>query len=252
MKIPFLLIVLSLVLTTNLKSQDGNGRLLETLLRGLAHVVTSENGSSLVPPPIPYDSRAGHSHQQQPAPQYQDQGSPNRGWFQPNQPQAQPAPRVVQPTPQPRVIRQQPVQPRNPASPFSGWYQAPPQQPQPQYYEPTPQVHPNPASPFSGFNPFQNQAPQQHVPDYHDHLSQQSSQPGLFGQRQPQQPSHHSRDDHHDHGSHRESEQQRVIAIRSQFQPFTIFQGQRNQSVISSRSVRPVPNQRSIVWFKTR
>lgn len=251
MKIPSLLVALSVFFTTNLKSEDGNGRLLETLLRGLAHVVTSESGSSLVPPPIPHDPHAGHSHQQQPAPHYQQQSSPNRGWFQPSQPQVQPAPSLVRPTPQPRVIRQQP-QSGNPASPFSGWYQAPQQQQAPRY-QPVPQVNPNPAPPFSGFNPFQIQSPRQQ--QVHDHRSHQehrvqpSHQPGFFGQRQQQQPSRHSHEGYHGHGS---SEQQNVIAIRSQFQPFTIFQKKQTQRVTSSRTVPPVPNQRGIVWFRTR
>jgi hypothetical protein len=42
-----------------------------------------------------------------------------------------------------------------------------------------------------------------------------------------------------------------VIAIRSQFQPFTVFQGQQNATTARGR-VPQVPNQGTIVWLRAR
>ncbi len=266
----FLLLAFLIVPAADLRSQDGNGRLFEKIFRGIAHAVASENGSPLVPPPIPYDSRAAQPEPRRTVAPSHSQPSPNRNWYQPPPVQVQPQPQRVPSyaesrAQQPRVIRQSPQQqPTQPQGPLSNWFQAPqPQSQHPSHHQGHHQQA-KPQAPFSGFSPFQNHSPQPstghphqgHQGHHHGHHAQPPRQPGLFGQYQPPHSSRHGHDhdEHRHHGreAHPPQEPSRVIAIRSQFQPFTIFQGQQNQRVISSRSVRPAPNQGTIVWLRTR
>lgn len=265
MKQSSLIFILALSTTTVLKSQDGNGRLLEMLVRGLAHVVTSENGSQLVPPPIPYDPRAEQgtsSHSPSDAPPHAHSQRP-----------------VEARTPPPRVIRQAAPSAQAPG-PFAGWYQAPQEAPQLQYVPPhSESPHREPVPPQrEAFRPFQNWSPgyredhgshgdhgreAQHRPDpprqHGFSWFQQPEAAPAPGARSPQG-GHQAQgyggsrrqESHHDHGGRHGNEAPRVIAIRSQFQPFTLFQGPQRQGVISGRSVAPAPNQGSIIWLRTR
>lgn len=241
MKKTSLFILLAFGLIAPAQSQEGGGRILEMLVRGIAHAVASENGSHIVPPQV--------------------QSTPSRSWYQ--QPQPRPQPRVVVPTPQPRVVRQ-PSQPVQPYNPFGGLYQAPVQQyqavPQRPVVHPRQVVTPSPRpNPVPWFSSPSSQGHDDHGHhghhDDHGHGSYHQPQPqpqrntGFFGSRQPTPPQHSG----HDHRSHQQAQpqpQQRVIAIRSQFQPFTIFQGQQNATTVSRGQVRQVPNQGSIVWLR--
>ncbi|MDF1826286.1 MAG: hypothetical protein P1U68_16690 [Verrucomicrobiales bacterium] len=213
------------------QSQDGGSRVLEMLVRGIAHAVTSENGSHIVPPQVPHPPHSDHAHAPKP-PQ-------NRTWFQP-------APRLQQP----RVIRQAtpPVQSNNP---FAGIYRPPVHHPQavPPRVVVKPQA-PSRAPGTSGFPWFQQQQRDSghggH--DHRDHGSHQKSS--------QKKPSRHSSSQHsgHGHSSHSKQKskpQQKVIAVRSQFQPFAVFQGQQNTTTVR-RQVQQAPNQGSIVWLRSR
>lgn len=235
------------------QSQDGGGRILEMLVRGLAHAVASDNGSHIVPPQIPYnDPHAGHRHAQQP--------TQNRSWYQ--QPQPQPQPRVTVPAPQPRVVRQ-PSQPIQSNNPFAGMFRPSVTHPQVAPQQRPAIIQPRQAAPTApqsnGFSWFQQQDHsghhQQGHHDHHNHKShhqQPQPKPGWFSPREPAPSQHSSHGHHRQHHSQPEpQQQQKVIAIRSQFQPFAVFQPQQNATTVRGR-VQQAPNQGSIVWFRSR
>ncbi|MEM1440772.1 MAG: hypothetical protein AAGF67_00415 [Verrucomicrobiota bacterium] len=274
MKSFLLFLVLVLGTFSTAPAQDGNGQLFERVFRSLAHVVASENGSSLIPPSIPYDPQATNPSPQ-PSPTYtpvEPELSGPANWYQPPQssaPSYSQNYQSSQPTPRPRVIqRSQGTTAADPApGPFTNWFQpnhspvAP--SPPPQYHvAPEPiKTEPRP-SPFGAVTPFRKALdPDYQPPVAHETRRYQSHrvgekpnpQPWLFGPRNvAPEPSHqpHPRPPIYTPPKVKPpQERQKIIAVRS---PFTVFQGQSNRSVIANRPVQPAPSQGTILWFKVR